>query len=371
MATYNSLIEFNRKIYPNNGVIVRYEFQDDDIINLQIGINDNANLIIFENCTFNKKVFLKGTYNNTEIVTFKDCKFNMDVSFDDSIFSGKVRIQNCTFHKKVTFNNTRFEDLCDFWGTTFKSKIIFFKTDFLKTTVFTRVTFCENVLFTYSLIEGLVIFRATQFEKGLDLSTSLIKGSLNLFGFYLEDFPADKLYNGDDYENMIDTQGKIPEENKRETFRIIKNTFESQKSHISALRYKALELKSLSDELKPKFFKKDNKNQNYIILLLNLGSNKYGKSWLRGFLFTFIVGLFFFYFTIITTDNYVIGWDISKENITKTSGYFFTFLTPTHKTNFLSDAKPTFWTYLLDFLGRIFIAYGIYQTVQAFRKYRS
>jgi len=46
---------------------------------------------------------------------------------------------------------------------------------------------------------------------------------------------------------------------------------------------------------------------------------------------------------------------------------FFIFLLPTHK---ITDifSKPLWYHYLIDILGRIFVGYGIYQTVAAFRK---
>ena len=45
-------------------------------------------------------------------------------------------------------------------------------------------------------------------------------------------------------------------------------------------------------------------------------------------------------------------------------------MTPTHKVDFLDTEGTSILTYLFDFIGRIFIAFGIYQTVSAFRKYR-
>jgi hypothetical protein len=169
---------------------------------------------------------------------------------------------------------------------------------------------------------------------------------------------------------MISEEGIIPERNKRETFRIIKKQFENQNNHILALDYSALELKSHSNELKTRAFSKDNLNQDLVILGLNVISNKNGKSWLRGVIFTFSVAIFFYYITIVSTKNYTVGWNFSLDNISKTGKYFFEFMTPTHKVDFLDAEGTSIMTYFFDFLGRIFIAFGIYQTVQAFRKYR-
>lgn len=218
----------------------------------------------------------------------------------------------------------------------------------------------------------MAIFRGATFKQGLDLSTAIINGTLNLFDFQLKDYPSkNEKYNEDVYEEMISEEGHIPEKNKRETFRIIKKQFESQNNHILALDYAALELRSYTNVLRSKFFSKENQNQNLFILLLNSVSNKNGKSWLRGVGFTFIVALLFFYFTIISTSNYQIGWNWSWNNLSNVGKFFFEFLTPTHKVDFLDSEGSSLWTYFFDFWGRVFVTYGIYQTVQAFRKYRN
>ena len=53
------------------------------------------------------------------------------------------------------------------------------------------------------------------------------------------------------------------------------------------------------------------------------------------------------------------------------AGYYFTFLDPTHKIDFLKDKGVTLsgWSSLVDFLGRIVVGYGIYQFISAFRKH--
>ncbi|MFL0096033.1 hypothetical protein [Tenacibaculum maritimum] len=71
------------------------------------------------------------------------------------------------------------------------------------------------------------------------------------------------------------------------------------------------------------------------------------------------------------TFDLILGdWFIIDDNIS----HFLNFLNPTHKFNYLGDdfskytLSPSF--YIWDFVGRIFVGYGIYQTIQAFRKYR-
>jgi len=57
------------------------------------------------------------------------------------------------------------------------------------------------------------------------------------------------------------------------------------------------------------------------------------------------------------------------NSVNSTMMYFFKFFIITHDLDFMKGFKPNFLSYLIDSIGRIFIGYGIYQTVQAFRKY--
>jgi hypothetical protein len=385
-----SLSEYQERIFNKYVYKYVYDFMDCEF-DFDIDIGSDALNIRFETCTFKGKFSISGT-NDTAKIYLKGCTFNGDVRingtiskgvniqscvfkenthFDDAEFASKVRMQSIVFEKIAFFNNTKFNDLCDFWDTEFKATTIFYKTDFLKTAVFSRTSFYQNILFTYSLIGAVAIFRGATFKKGLDLSTAIINGSLNLFDFSLNDYISKRgNYSEDEYEQMISEDGLIPEKNKRETFRIIKMQFEAQKNHILALNYKALELRSHGDELKSQPLTRSS-IENLVVLYLNAISNSHGKTWVRGVLFTLIVSLLFFYFTIISTKHYEIRLDLSSENICRTAKFYFEYLTPTHKPDFLDAEGSTPSTYFFDFLGRIFIAYGIYQTVSAFRKYRA
>ena len=43
---------------------------------------------------------------------------------------------------------------------------------------------------------------------------------------------------------------------------------------------------------------------------------------------------------------------------------------PFHSNDLLKDEIPNNWSHFFDFLGRIAVGYGIYQTIQAFRKFK-
>jgi hypothetical protein len=99
-----------------------------------------------------------------------------------------------------------------------------------------------------------------------------------------------------------------------------------------------------------------------IILIFNRMSNKHGISWSRGVLFILLIGLL----TFLLYKNFL---SIDIFGFSKNLKYYLLFLNPTHSFDFMKDYKPDEWAYVIDFISRIFIGYGYYQTVQAFRKF--
>ncbi|HEX4849381.1 MAG TPA: hypothetical protein VFV08_01180, partial [Puia sp.] len=63
------------------------------------------------------------------------------------------------------------------------------------------------------------------------------------------------------------------------------------------------------------------------------------------------------------------GWADFYQATNLVCKYFFRFFIVTHDLDFMGAYNPTALSYLVDTVGRIVIGYGIYQTIQAFRKY--
>lgn len=352
--------------------------------------------IYFQTCIFNKKVRIE---DYTGLLYFDNCHFIDYVDFTDTKFHNKLRFRNCTFEEEVYFNNTTFNDLSDFWRCTFIKRTIFLKTDFLATSVFSGTIFQENALFTYSQINKLLILRGTKFVKGLDLSLANITGELKLFDIRLNDFESvDEVPDTIDFEIGVMENGIIYTPNKRETFRLIKHNFISSNDTVTSQKYSLLEsithrkeiwyeirreynkinIKESWKRLKRNFRKlyyslsSSKLSQNiwdYILLSLNRLSNNHKTSYIRGFLFTFILGLFIFIFVAWSTKTYSPSSNFDEFNFGLAVSHFVQFLIPTHAFNYIEKSPPGQF-YLLDFLGRIIVAYGIYQTIQAFRKFK-
>lgn len=359
----NCVFEKELKLFPNN-----------------ITMKDKPKRLIFENCIFNNHVYL---VRSLDTLTFDNCIFNNIFKAEDATLEGKIKFQECDFNEDANFRNTKFLELADFWRSTFHKKTIFYKTDFLNTVVFSAATFKENILFTYTLIDKLILFRGTKVEKGFDLSLAIIYGKLGLFGFDLNDYKDYQFINDEDeYEDAVSEKAIIPIKNKRETFRILKDVLESQKNLSESLKFKAIEKNVLRLELNnsnlnhiktffSKFKFKINNRLEWLNLLLNKYSNDYGNSYGKAFLFVLFFGWLFFYLSLLSTNTYSFSLNYDNWVINDNVKYFIEFLNPLHKSDYLEKeiiSTPDF--YIIDFVGKIIVGYGIYQFIQAFRKYK-
>lgn len=372
--------------------------------------------IRFSECTFDSNVALN------------ESSFKGDVSFKDSIFSNELQIINSELStlsilrcdlskmfnlsnsvikgnsrlkaskfKETNFKNTSFHKLADFWRSEFKRITIFYKTDFNGITVFSASIFRENVLFTYSLIDKMVIFRGTKLEKGIDLSLAIITGELNVFGLALPSFESenlDKIVNQKisqfkfenkknrkktfetffekEFENFVSDEGKIPTKNKIETYRIIKNKQFKDNNFVDSLLAQRLELTSIKEQLNWK--SSVNNFFDSIVLWLNKYSNRHKTSFAQGLIFILVVLVLSNFFGLMSSGNFKIATGDWTQNLSINVKGLITSLNPVHRIQTLKEIYGVkefgAWFYVFNYLGRVLISYGIYQTVQAFRKFK-
>ncbi|MDC6406323.1 MULTISPECIES: hypothetical protein [Maribacter] len=341
--------------------------------------NNSKQHFSFSNCQFKYLLELVESESNLQ---FNSCKFNF-VDAENNYLNGKIRFRECYFYDNVNFRNTTFYDLADFWRSVFYQPTIFFKTEFLGTTVFSATAFKENVLFTYSLIDKLILFRGTKIEKGFDLSTAIRSGEMGIFDFHVKDYKClNKNLSEETYERAISETAEIPIKNKRETFRILKQEHISQNNVVQSIEYKKLEKETLRNELRIKLVEENKshvlKKAKYLEvkldqfnLWLNKCSNNHGSSYGRAFAFIVLVGWPFFFGSVMATSKYDFYPNFSLAAFLDGLKYFIQFLLPTHKFDYLGDGVE-YGTcfYVFDFIGRLLVGYGIYQFIQAFRKFR-
>jgi hypothetical protein len=233
----------------------------------------------------------------------------------------------------------------------------------LGTVVFSSATFKENTLFTYVLFKKSGIFNQTIFKKGLDLSQSIVEGNLTFFETDLNNYKSKKLSHGNYYDS-INLDGDIPNQNKRETFRIIKNQLIQQNNPIAAEKYLKLEKQAFLEEKNIEAIFEDNVIKtfkillsDYIILKLNKYSNNFKTSWLYGLAFTLIVALIF-HLILSISESY-------RLNEVKN------FVSLINLTDFdlLNKGRSNIF-YITVFIAKLSLGFGIYQLIQAFRKFK-
>jgi len=364
-------IEFNFNLKKNFADLSGLKHSNDNgsIANSFISIK----YYIFDNCKFNYEIGFFDKYDQ-KLVFQNNCEFN-GINLEDVKIEKKIKFYECHFKGECNFQNTKFSDLADFWNSTFYVPISFYKTDFLGTTVFSACTFKENVLFTYSLFKDKILFRGATFEKGLDLSLAINSGEYNFFNITLKNFNSVLSSNEVDYRFFLE-DCIIPTINKKETFRIIKQYYKDNGDDLAYVRFLRIEKKPIYELIINDFKSTKRKHWwNYIhhfFDLLSLGLNKFSNnhrnSYILGIGFTILIGLLFFSFTLLSLPNFEIFWDLSNWTKNDLWKVYLSFMNPTHDIKLFDNFSPSFWTYLWQTWGRIFVGYGIYQTVQAFRK---
>ena len=111
------------------------------------------------------------------------------------------------------------------------------------------------------------------------------------------------------------------------------------------------------------------RKQDKIVLWFNKNSNEFDTNWVAGVNFSLLVGILS-YLAVLVAMNDDIELDTSTEGI---SNFITSLVDVFNLTKWVNleiiDIRLEGFPYLLLFIGRIFIGYGYYQTIQAFRKF--
>jgi uncharacterized protein YjbI with pentapeptide repeats len=324
----------------------------------------------FRKCNFKGTVFEKD-------VNFKEARFYEDVFFLKSQFSGNANFEAVIFYGDAYFVRSTFSGDANFYFVKFsEASGIFMKASFF----------------------GYVNFKTSIFEKKANFRESFFGGNNAIF--WGARFSIISL-KGAIFENNSQLKGASINKGDRETYRIIKHEFLKINNRIDALEYHKREMKAywrelfgikklpkkkwkiqklqilkIVDQYFSKFF--PNKLPEKFILIFNWLSTNYGTNWSRGVGFTLGTGLIFFLVLVsflLNEPYFVWGWENWKEfwKVLDTGlEYYVQFLNPGHSFNFMKEFKPSpkGVSYAVDAIGRIFVTYGYYQTIQAFRKYK-
>ncbi len=323
-----------------------------------------------EKASFEKAVFQKDvSFEKTQFLgdaLFGGAQFSENANFHLAQFSEKASFWGTQFSENATFQLTKFSGNANFhlakfsgnakfWLAKFSGNANFWRAKFSGEADFQEAKFSENATFQKSQFSGNAQFRAAQFSRNADFEEADFSGDAD---FWITSF--NKVYfNGTIFKiiSRLRGAGAYIKEGDRETYRIIKDELLKFNNRIEALEYYKKEMKAYWQELyKEKWYKNIGEK---CILCLNRISTNYGSSWIQGAGFTALTA-FIFYLAFLGLSNNPV-WSLEA---------YFIFLNPAHSYEFLQKFNPYDWAYMIDAFGRIFIGYGYYQTIQAFRKHK-
>lgn len=357
-----------------NGVHFKKYFEFNNIIHKKGTFNFSYNQIGNENdknfgsCVFNSSdlvniSFVKNSFNNytsfkfSKFYTQSDGYIGSGSSFREMIFYDN-KFNKFNFSEVELFNKLSF-DRCDFLSTTWFERCENIKKTHL---IFVACEFKGFVLYNGSKLDFLEIDRCT-FDKSVSF-TDTIFNKIRLFevkfggGAYFDEI---KINNVKDKTYLKDKNNLV--EWKR-TLRAIKQELQKTENKIDFNRYRNYELAVHYKELSIKENFKDT-----TILWATKWSSNFG-SWVWAFWFTILSGFFWF----------VILYRIENSgdfNILKANNFFVGFLRFFLVTDFYNPLvnERAYLTNSLSWLvfivGKIFIAFGIYEMIQSFRKFKA
>lgn len=300
---------------------------------------------------------LNASFKNSHLhnAIFSETNFGEEVRFDRMILTsnislGKANFDNCTFGDAY-FDFVNFGESAYFSGSTFNSNAQFLSCKNIKRgkCTFAGSIFEKNFVFNNSEFKELDIHSATFRGRTSFVDTKFRKISISQTTFEKTAFF--------DNINLLDLS-----QCDRKTLRSIKQELQRTENRIDFNKFKGYELDAYLIELGKTKWK------DRFILYLNSISSNHGSDWSRGVLFTLGISLIFYTLYFIS-EYYELEVEPSYPSINHFLKGFFKFLIPSYNSPF-DQGLGQWFQYFPFIIGKIFITYGIYQTIVSFRKFR-
>ncbi len=295
------------------------------------------------------------------LIRFDQTEFKGNTDFGGVVFNFPVGFEACRFSQNVYFGPARTNQLTGIHETIFNQTAHFNGAMFMGRSYF-LVKFTDNADFSDIVVTG-QLFLYLNAAKQLNFKNAAVGDNFN-FSPHID-------------ENLLQD---------RETVQKFKHVSIQQHNTISAMRYKAREMalykKELQQDIKnavKQFFHLQAQEKihshgllfkigEWLLLSFNQLSNNFGLSWIRGICFTLCVWFLFFTLTIYTegAKGQELIWFTNSTRLHQSLDYFWLFnLTK----GLCSEDAISIRTFIPFLIGKVFIGYGIYQTISAFRKH--
>lgn len=281
----------------------------------------------------NKSIFFTNIHDRT--------KFEGNLYFFNVVFL-EAKFWDFVFTKDVYFHNTVFDCPAFFNNARFLGKTVFSSLETIGLTEFKNKMYFDNAEINDLNLERLV------FEKVISFNYATIR-NISIENVHCYGFPLSLVGTSIGNVKNEGTARFLKSEamKSNDPFLIAELNAKEMTMHYEGLRWK-----------KKDFFDK-------IIFLLNKSSTNFGKRWEKGVLFIFLSWIFSFSLIVMLRDG--IGrkfiW-CDKDYLKEAVDFLWKF----GSLDILGN--NTCWADIFVFIiGKILIAYGVYQTITAFRKY--
>ncbi len=356
---------------------------------LNLSSNKFLSKCIFSSCYFYRSVYLADSYFSGGL-EFKKCKIYR-ISIDEFFRPVKLIIDNdCEISSVLILGFIQKETIFHISGLIFLLEFrkvinngVFIISD-VKIGDKHKFTRQDDVEFDFSKTQTIIdnsIFSDNINEPEIRILSSDL-GKTTIVNSDLSNFRL--LFYSSKITDVFIAGSKMPSrivnddvEQRQLGYSQIKKIYDNRGDKVQANFYLSEEMNAYYDTLnwKDNFWEKLN-------LFANKFSTNHGQSWSRGLLTTILVSslfyiLYCFQLGIRPTYFYVNG-DILYVPILffgKVASYFIEFVNPIHKADYIADEiyeKKQYvsgWARFTEGISRIFIAYFVYQLVQAFRKH--
>jgi uncharacterized protein YjbI with pentapeptide repeats len=138
---------------------------------------------------------------------FKNGVFGARFSFCDATFEREADFDQAVFRAQVSFEDCIFENKVNFAGATFEKGVSFTSCDFEEETTFDHATFGGEVDFSWSTFRKDVTCKDAVFSQAVDLSNVKFEGDLDSTGSNLADMKKEARTKQKDPQKMF--QNKI------------------------------------------------------------------------------------------------------------------------------------------------------------------
>lgn len=242
----------------------------------------------FEDCDFRRPLILN--HASFDSVTMHNCNFRKRLEFKENEV-GALSIDNCNFEKIATFHGSKINS--------FRAEQAVFS-DFVgfEACEFGRDSASQETLavFNFVTLMGLSNFRHARFHGGLDIRNVNLKDAPNFLGCSVS-------FTGTD----------------RESFRLIKHSFERVGNQVDANRFLVLELRKRKEELASRPWY----DQERLVLTLNDVISGFGQSYVRPVGFMIALAVLFSLLQLGHENQWLYGMHPQLDDFLATTANFF------------------------------------------------